>query len=123
MTNELAPPSRLRTLPRAMAAILTAVLASAVLAGPTAAAPGDRVVCPGTFQVLHDDRIGKLELPAGAYRITVRRMSCPDASDKFRRFLSIPSGNLPDNWEVRPNRAKFRNAVNGQSFRVKRTGN
>jgi hypothetical protein len=110
------------TRPRPLTAILAGVLASAVLAGPAAAAPGDRVVCPGTFQVLHNDKIGKLELPAGAYRITVRRMSCPDASDKFRRFLNIPSGNLPDNWEVRPNKAKFRNTVNGQSFRVKRTG-
>ena len=108
--------------PRPLTAILAGVLASAVLAAPAAAAPGDRVICPGTFQVLHSDKIGKLELPAGAYRITVRRMSCQDASDKFRRFLSIPSGNLPDNWEVRVNKAKFRNAVNGQSFRVKRTG-
>jgi hypothetical protein len=110
------------TRPRALTTILATALASAALAAPAGAAPGDRVVCPGTVQVQHNDRIGKLELPAGAYRITVRRMTCQAASDKFRRFLNIPSGDLPNNWEVRPNKAKIRNAENGKSFRVKRTG-
>ena len=103
---------------------LVASLGAAVLAAPAAtAAPGDRVVCPGTFQVLHDDRIGELEIPRGAYRITVRRMTCPDASDKFRKFLNYPNGKLPDNWTLRVARAKFRNPQTGQSFRIKRTGN
>lgn len=102
---------------------LVAALGAAVLAAPAAtAAPGDRVVCPSTFQVLNNDRIGELQIPKGAYRITVRRMSCPDASDKFRKFLNYPNGKLPDNWTLRVARAKFRNPQTGQSFRIKRTG-
>lgn len=107
---------------QALTAVLAAALASAAPAAPATAAPGDRVVCPGSFQVQNNDRIGKLELPAGAYRITVRRMSCQDATAKFRRFLKLPSGDLPNNWEVRPKKAKIRNPTNGKSFRVKRTG-
>lgn len=81
---------------------------------------GGRTVCPGTFRVLHNDRIGQLQVPAGEYRITTRRMSCSDASDEFARFLDFPSGNLPSPWQLRPLKAKFRNPRTGESFRVKR---
>ena len=84
---------------------------------------GGRTVCPGSFRVLNNDRIGQLNIPAGSYRITARRISCADASNQFRRFLQFPSGNLPDNWKVRPLRAKFRNPGTGASFRIKRVGN
>ena len=83
---------------------------------------GGRIVCTATFRVLNNDRIGELRIPAGNYRITVRRMTCQEASDQFRRFLQFPSGNLPDNWKVRPLRAKFRNSQTGESFRIKRVG-
>jgi hypothetical protein len=81
---------------------------------------GGRTVCPGTFSVLHNDRIGQLRVPAGEYRITARRMSCSDASSQFARFLDFPSGNLPKPWQLRPLKAKFRNPRTGESFRVKR---
>jgi hypothetical protein len=84
---------------------------------------GGRNVCPAPFRVLHNDRIGDLSVPAGSYRITTRRISCADATDQFRRFLQYPGGNLPDNWKVRPLRAKFRNPGTGESFRIKRLGN
>jgi hypothetical protein len=84
---------------------------------------GGRNVCPAPFRVLHNDRIGDLSIPAGSYRITARRISCADATDQFRRFLQFPGGNLPDNWKVRPLRAKFRNSGTGESFRIKRLGN
>jgi hypothetical protein len=83
---------------------------------------GGRNVCPAPFRVLHNDRIGELRIPAGSYRITTRRISCANASDQFRRFLQYPGGNLPDNWKVRPLKAKFRNAGTGESFRIKRLG-
>ena len=81
---------------------------------------GGRTVCPATFRVLHNDRIGRLQVPAGEYRITTRRMSCSDASDAFARFLDFPSGKLPSPWQLRPLKAKFRNPRTGESFRVKR---
>ncbi|MGI8462569.1 MAG: hypothetical protein ACR2OC_13210 [Solirubrobacterales bacterium] len=83
---------------------------------------GGRIVCPGTFRVLNNDRIGSLQIPAGNYRITARRISCQNASSQFTRFLQFPSGNLPDNWKVRSRTAKFRNLGTGESFRIKRVG-
>jgi hypothetical protein len=82
--------------------------------------PSGRNACPGTFQVLHNDRVGRLRIPAGNYVITVKRMSCSAASDLFRKFLARPEGNLPDGWQVKPRKAKFRNAGTGESFRIKR---
>src|SRR5215204_6885636 len=61
-------------------------------------------ICPGTFQVQHNDHIGRLELPKGPYTITVikkRRISCERATNLFARFLQIPSGDLPGGWRLK----------------------
>ena len=78
-----------------------------------------RTTCP-TFQVLHNDRIGSLRIPAGNYVITAKNMTCPAASKQFARFLQSPSGRLPDGWQLKPRKAKFRNPSTGESFRIKR---
>ena len=78
--------------------------------------------CPGTFMVLHNDRIGKLRLPRGEYTITLlqlRELSCRQASRNFTRFLNAPSGNLPDPWVLYPGSGSFRRGPNGPGFRVK----
>lgn len=78
--------------------------------------------CPGTFRVLHNDRIGKLRLPAGRYRITLirkRRITCSRAERLFARFLDHPSG-LPGRWVLVERRsASFRRGPNGFGFRIK----
>lgn len=74
--------------------------------------------CPATFRVLHNDRIGKLMLPAGPYYIhVVRGMSCASASDYFRQFLLRPDGNLPRPWRLNPKLALFQAGKN-RAFRV-----
>lgn len=80
---------------------------------------GGRQTCP-TFQVQHNDRIGSLRIPAGNYVISVKNMSCQGASKQFAAFLQRPSGNLPDGWQLKPRKAKFRNPDTGESFRIKR---
>jgi hypothetical protein len=84
-------------------------------------APGEKI-CPGTFQVQHNDHIGRLRLPAGPYKITVlhkRRMSCQRASDLFARFLQKPDGNLPNRWKLEVQSATFTKKGTRQGFRVK----
>ena len=56
---------RIRLLPLALAIIVVAI----ALVSPAAASAqsGAPATCPATFQVLHDDKIGSLSLPAGAY--------------------------------------------------------
>jgi hypothetical protein len=78
--------------------------------------------CAGTFRVLHNDRIGRLRLPAGQYRITVRkpnRLGCSRASTLFRRFLQDFEGDLPGHWRVKARTGTFLRGQSGVGFRVK----
>ncbi len=77
--------------------------------------------CPGTFQVQHNDRIGRLVLPRGQYYIavgTTRPLSCKAAAGYFRQFLNYPDGRLPAPWNVNPAKARFRAGPGGVVFRV-----
>ena len=80
--------------------------------------------CAGTFRVLHNDHIGKLQLPKGRYWIILLQkngLTCARASQLFSRFLDFPSGRLPNPWQVNPQTAKFRRGPQGNGFRVKPT--
>jgi hypothetical protein len=85
--------------------------------------PGSgNMICPGTFQVQHDDHIGRLNLPKGPYKITVlhkKRISCSEASSLFAQFLQIPSGNLPSGWNLKPQSGTFKQKGAHRGFRVK----
>src|SRR5262245_31274858 len=95
---------------RGRIASLIVVGVGLLLAAPTGAsaqspapARGSTTVCPGTFTVLHNDRIGALSLPAGRYVITVRtpvNLTCQGASQLFAQFLRRPKGDLPNGWGV-----------------------
>jgi hypothetical protein len=96
-----------RTLTR-LAGLVAATAVALVLASP---AQAQQVTCPGTFQVLHNDRIGPLQIPAGHYAIILidqRRLSCAEASDLFRQFLEDYTGRLPRPWFLDPETGTFR---------------
>lgn len=78
----------------ALAVLVLAVLAVMPASGRAASA------CPSTFAVLHDDRIGSLQLPKGNYRIAVTRLSCDSASQLFTAFLDDWDGKLPRPWKT-----------------------
>lgn len=80
------------------------------------------LACPGFFDVEHNDRIGRLRLPQGDYRVTPlgARLSCAKASRLFTRFLSAPGGRLPGTWVLLPDLAEFINDSSFYGFRVKR---
>ncbi len=103
--------------------IVLAVVAVLGFAAPAAQAAEQR--CPSTFQVQHNDRIGSLQLPAGAYDVFVldsTRLSCSDASDLFRQFLEDYDGRLPRPWiNVRGTSTFTRGAGSPVGFRVVRT--
>jgi hypothetical protein len=121
-----------RRLPAVAAVIAVAVFSSgAVFAASAAASPSVTatgtppsagvaapVACPGTFQVLNNDRVGALTLPAGPYVISINgRLSCAQASSLFTTFLYQWTGNLPGGWVVTSN--GFRKGAT--SFTVART--
>lgn len=79
-------------------------------------------ICPGTFQMQHNDHIGRLRLPKGPYKITVikkHRISCQRASNLFAKFLQKPSGDLPNGWKLKAPSGTFLKRGKGYGFRVK----
>jgi hypothetical protein len=99
-------------------------LASAPSGGGGGQHPATGTLCPGTFSVLHDDRIGPLRLPAGQYTVTllsVGRFTCAQATAKFTQFLQDFDGILPGRWIVDTETGTFQRSVH-VGFRVKPTG-
>jgi hypothetical protein len=101
------------------------VTTPAAAPAPTAGATGTSTDCP-LFTVLHDDRIGSLSLPAGAYAITIATKStltCSAASNLFAQFLQDFDGKLSGGWTVGASASSFsRTSPQQQSFSVKRVG-
>lgn len=75
--------------------------------------------CPGTFQVMHNDRIGALYLRKGPYYTYVLNgLTCARATTLFKRFLKQPDGRLPGRWRINVPQAKFNTGAGGPAFRV-----
>ena len=92
-----AAPASPKRLAAAFSLALVAALAVLALSG---AAPASAATCP-SFKVLHNDRIGPANLPAGNYTVTTDTgLSCQAASQLFTRFLQDWDGNLPKPWRV-----------------------
>ena len=100
----------------------------------TESAPGPGATgafsCPGTFHVLHNDRIGRMSLPAGRYQITllssqvqVTGLTCQVASNDFAIFLRQDwSGALPSPWYANSSTKTFYRGSPDVGFRVRRVG-
>lgn len=102
---------------RRLIVLLTVVTAALVAPAAASAAPES---CPSTFTVLHDDRIGSFQVPAGHYQLTTldsSRLSCAAAADAFRRFLEDWDGRLPAPWKLDPASSTF-TASGGAGFRI-----
>lgn len=93
---------------------------AAVFALPAATASA-ATRCPATFQVLHNDQIGAMKLPAGAYNVSVTNLSCASASTLFAEFLSDYDGHLPSPWRMNAARKSFSNGSSGFSVRLARS--
>ncbi len=87
------------------------------------------LTCPGTFRVLHNDRIGAMKLPAGSYTIKLAShntpgLNCKLASNAFAYFLNNDwAGNLPHPWKMNVSAKSFyMNNTPSDGFSVKRVG-
>ena len=110
---------------RSLALAPASLLAAVALAAPATASAqtGTSTLCDSTFAVLHDDQIGSMSLPAGAYAITVTGLSCGQASDLFRQFLEDWDGRLPRPWVANPATRTFTRGAGGSvGFSVAPTG-
>jgi len=109
-----------------LALLLAFTLAAAALLLTAAPSRAAVKVCPSTFQVLHDDHIGQLELPKGHYQIALLKpnkpLDCEGAALLFRKFLEDFDGKLQGRWRVIPKSQTFKRGSSGVGFRVKRRG-
>jgi hypothetical protein len=109
----------MRARTRSQLLALVALAAAAVLAfpgGASAQGGGSPAVCPATFEVLHDDTVGALYLPKGAYTVTLldaNALTCAQASDLFRQFLEDWDGRLPRPWVVNAQASSFTRGSGG----------
>ncbi len=105
-----------------------ALLALAMVGGPPPASADAAVAaaparCPATFHVLHDDRIGRLKLPEGHYRIRLlddQALGCARAAKLFAKFLQDFDGVLPGRWRLDVQTATFSKRGTDVGFKVKR---
>jgi hypothetical protein len=108
----------------AAAALVAALAASTGQAGAASAeAAAAPMRCPATFHVLHNDRIGRLKLPAGHYRIRLINdevLSCSRASALFAKFLQDFDGDLPGKWRLKVSEATFLKRGTDVGFSVKK---
>lgn len=118
-----APKSRLLKL-TAVVALAAASLAVLLIGTAPKEARAAELSCP-TFRVLHNDRIGALNLPKGTYNVTVldsATLSCASASKLFAEFLQDYDGVLRKPWVVNVSSSSFtkgRGSTTG--FKVSRT--
>jgi hypothetical protein len=91
--------------------------------GASGTHPADGRRCPGTFRVLHTDRIGRVTLRRGPYIITRLRAgspSCARASKLFASFLQDFDGVLDEPWVLIAATGTFtRGRGSSAGFRVK----
>jgi hypothetical protein len=89
---------------------------------PTPPHPPSRRICPGYFQVLHNDRIGSFRIPRGRYRITLLSyagLTCSQAVRRFQVFLQDFDGVLPRPWHLDPGTGTFTRGHRHIGFRIK----
>ncbi len=83
--------------------------------------PATGTLCPGTFEVLHDDRIGSFRVPAGAYTIQLLahgNLSCAQATGRLSAFLQDFDGRLPRPWVLDPVTGTFLRGSANSGFRI-----
>lgn len=109
-----------------MLIVVVALLATAASASAAPAQSLTRQACPGIFQVLHNDKVGALTLPAGAYQLTVAnpaKITCAKATQDLTEFLSDFDGKLRRPWTVNAPQSTFQRGMDGgTSFSVARIG-
>ncbi len=109
---------------RSFTAVRTGAANTPAQPGPASQGGGSHgdLLCPGTFEVENNDRVGQLSIPAGDYQITLLggNLTCATAERYFGIFLDRPTGNLPRKWTVLPMLAEFFKQSSHHGFRIKR---
>lgn len=91
-------------------------LLALAIQGPAARAAQTPQTCPGTFTVLHNDRVGQMAVSRGAYAVRATGVSCKTAAQLIDRFLDDFDGVLPGGWTTAASGIGFTNPVTGAAI-------
>ena len=77
--------------------------------------------CRGTFDVVHTERVGRLRIPAGEYRISLLggNLGCATAKRLLSGFLQRRDRRLGGGWVVLSGAAEFVRSSTHHGFRIK----
>ena len=95
---------RFRAMTHACVAVLSmGAIAVAVWGGGSfvtaSAAAAPATACP-QFHVRYSQRVGRLLVPAGYYRLTPGGMTCEATLERFTAFLAVWGDTLPGGWKL-----------------------
>lgn len=76
-----------------------------------------RVDC-GTFTVLHNDHIKKVQFPKGKYDVSANKLTCKQSIKLLKQFLNDPDGILRKPWVVNKNRKFARGKGSRVNFKL-----
>jgi hypothetical protein len=101
----------------------TATPAKTPTPGPSPAPSPSSLTCPGSFQVVHNDHIGAMSLPAGNYRInrltSSQKLTCAQSASWFAYFLNHDyAGTLPAPWTMNTGAKTFYDGSRTNGFNV-----
>jgi hypothetical protein len=99
-------------------ALFAALVAALIVLGGAGEAQA-ATSCPGTFTVLHNDRVGTMAVPGGAYAVRTNGVSCANASQLIGRFLDDFDGVLPGGWTTAASGVGFVNGSTGSSITMR----
>ena len=95
------------------------ILATLAAHAPAQVADDGSRRCPGTFHVLHQERIGALRLDAGMHDLAVfGDVECADVPRLLGSFLQDWDGRLPRPWEVSGSDNELLRAGSGDGIRI-----
>jgi hypothetical protein len=103
---------------RAKILSLSVIVAAVVGMSAAASSPADVARCKTSFTVLHNDRVGALQIPKGQYFMTPVGLNCVAASELFTRFLDDFDGVLPGGWRADAATRSFVNPLTNQSIAI-----
>jgi hypothetical protein len=102
--------------------LVLVIVLGALVASTEGASAQSPPRCPAAFTVLHDDSVGSLKIPAGAYFLRTTRLSCASASALLGRFLDDFDGILPGGWVIARTGRGFVDGSTGSSFSLVTAG-
>lgn len=110
-------PSMISNRGKLTAAVLALLVAMFIGLAGGESAQAARMDC-GTFTIVHNDHIKKVQFPKGDYNVSANKLSCKQAIKLLKQFLNDPDMILRQPWTVNKNRKFARGKGSRVNFKL-----